>query len=182
MTLPMSVESVGTVNAEFDGTALSNWGFGHACALLKREIGGGAIGAGGASGGMSGGGGGMMSGLYSGQLCELCPANNPPANIGQSDRPLFRDLFMFSVLSRDEATLDISDFPTTRTKDVKRAMNGWKSRADDIEEDTIDPIMNRLTGDRDGFPKSWAEWKDMKSTAGGCCKNCWNQYCTDKGL
>ena len=59
-------------------------------------------------------------------------------------------------------------------------LRGYQQRHDRVDEAQIDGLMNELG--RDGLPSSWAEYKKMQGTGGGCCVDCYVAYLAEKGL
>jgi hypothetical protein len=121
-----------------------------------------------------------MFGKYGGCQCEQCNTTIPG---DQKDyKRKCRDLFLFQQLG-----LNCEDFPqnlvSTRDRSLRvdktqqaSVLKGWKSYATATQEAVINPIMERLAGDRN-LPKTWSVWKQQRQDAGALCHRCWHEFC-----
>ena len=54
-------------------------------------------------------------------------------------------------------------------------LQGWKSQSTSTDESKINPIIQRLAGDRN-LPKTWCEWKRKRANSQALCHICWGQF------
>eukprot|EP01043_Picozoa_sp_COSAG02_P048647 COSAG02_NODE_4800_length_4962_cov_3.542875_1_plen_1104_part_00 len=116
----------------------------------------------------------VLSGQFGGDQCEMCKDPVDPKDKGKKTK--MRDLFFFKVLIDGQDTSGV--FQKTRLKGCNLVLKGYTSNEKDVKHETIDPIVQKLKGDRP-IPDSWKSYKELRKNAGALCFVCWNQLCED---
>eukprot|EP01047_Picozoa_sp_COSAG01_P060397 COSAG01_NODE_7398_length_3222_cov_6.196286_1_plen_171_part_00 len=124
-----------------------------------------------------------MFGKYGGCQCERCNITI----LGDTQKEIeykrkCRDLFLFQQLGCNcedfPQNLDSTGDRSLRVDKTQKAsvLRGWKSQSSATQEAVINPIMERLAGDRN-LPNTWSVWKQQRPNAGALCHRCWHEFC-----
>ena len=121
------------------------------------------------------------SGLAPGDFCEECKMTIGSISAKEKEyKRKCRDLFLFHQLCQGNPDFRQNCEPT-RDKSLKIdnqkafVLQGWKSQSTSTDESKINPIIQRLAGDRN-LPKTWCEWKRKRANSQALCHICWGQF------